>query len=126
MPSVEGKAFSGTATYTTTFQWDQQATEAPCWLDLGEVDMIATVTLNGKKLRTLWCAPYTVDLSSALRKGKNELTIEVTSTWFNRLVYDAGLPEAERKTWTIYGPKANAPLRKRGLMGPVVLNYPAN
>ena len=88
--------------------------------------MIATVTLNGKKLRTLWCAPYSVDLSSALRKGKNELTIEVTSTWFNRLVYDAGLPEAERKTWTISGPKANAPLRKSGLMGPVVLNYLAN
>ena len=123
LPSAEGKAFSGTVTYTTTFPWNQQATDTPCWLDLGEVDMIAAVTLNGKKLRTLWCAPYAVDLSSALRKGKNELTIEVTSTWFNRLVYDAGLPEAERKTWTISGPKANAPLRKSGLMGPVVLKY---
>ena len=123
LPKGEGRAFSGTATYTTTFQWDKEVNEVPCWLDLGEVDMIATVTFNGKRLRTLWCAPYAVDLSSALRKGKNELTIEVTSTWFNRLVYDAGLPEAERKTWTISGPKADAPLRKSGLMGPVVLRY---
>ncbi len=71
----------------------------------------------------MWCAPYSVDLTSALKSGRNELVIEVTSTWFNRLVYDAGQPEGQRKTWTIEGPKAESPLRKSGLMGPVVVRF---
>ena len=79
--------------------------------------------LNGKTLRTLWCAPYSLDISDAVVDGENELEIEVTSTWFNRLVYDASLPESERKTWTLEGPKANNALRESGLMGPVKLVY---
>jgi hypothetical protein len=48
--------------------------------------------------------------------------IEVTGTWFNRLVYDAGQPEEQRKTWTIDGPKKDAALRESGLLGPVELH----
>jgi hypothetical protein len=47
--------------------------------------------------------------------------VKVTNTWFNRLAYDAALPEAQRRTWTIRGPAANAPLEPAGLIGPVVL-----
>jgi hypothetical protein len=92
-------------------------------LDLGSVNMIAVVKINGKKLATLWCPPYAVDISSAVKEGENELVVEVTSTWFNRLVYDASLPENERKTWTISGPSSNNSLRDYGLMGPVKLRY---
>jgi hypothetical protein len=56
-----------------------------------------------------------------VRLGVNRLTVEVTSTWFNRLVYDAGLPEAERKTWTISGPNKDAALQLSGLLGPVTV-----
>jgi hypothetical protein len=49
------------------------------------------------------------------------LSIDVTSSWFNRLVYDAGLPETERKTWTIAGPDKDKELRESGLLGPVNL-----
>ena len=52
-----------------------------------------------------------------------EIEIDVTSTWFNRLVYDAALPEAARKTWTIGSPSKDEPLRESGLMGPVVIRY---
>ena len=90
-------------------------------LDLGRVDMVAVVSLNGKELRTLWAPPYKLDLTEAIKEGTNTLTIEVTSTWFNRLVYDAGQPEANRKTWTINGPSHNAELRDSGLLGPVIL-----
>lgn len=117
----EAKAFSGTATYTTTFNLDQIAPDAKYLLDLGQVEMIAEVSLNGKPLRTLWAPPYRLDLTEAIKKGTNELKIEVTSTWFNRLVYDAGLPETDRKTWTINGPSKDAELRDNGLLGPVVL-----
>ena len=53
--------------------------------------------------------------------GENEIRIRVTSTWYNRLVYDAALPELERKTWTIRGPAPDAPFLPAGLMGPVLL-----
>jgi hypothetical protein len=119
--SPEGKAFSGTVTYSTTFDVANINSNARYSLDLGHVDMIATVTLNGKKLRTLWASPYCLDVTDALKAGSNILQIEVTGTWFNRLVYDAGQPEEQRKTWTINGPKKDAELRESGLLGPVVM-----
>ena len=53
--------------------------------------------------------------------GRNTLTVDVTGSWFNRLVYDAGRPEAGRKTWVLRWPDRNAPLRESGLLGPVIL-----
>ena len=119
--SDEAKAFSGTATYTTTFNIEKVNKGMNVTIDLGNVEMIAVVKLNGKTLRTLWTPPYSLDVSDAVVSGKNTLTVEVTSSWFNRLVYDAGLPEANRKTWTINGPDKNVPLRNSGLLGPVEL-----
>ena len=111
----EGRHFSGTAVYTTTIQ----GKAGFATLDLGEVETVADVYVNGKKLRTLWAPPYRCEIE--LKDGANDIRVEVTSTWFNRLVYDAGLPEAQRKTWTIAGPKKDAPLEMSGLLGPVVV-----
>ena len=119
---AETKAFSGSAKYSKKFVADKSVKASDrVMLDLGKVDMIAAVKLNGKSLGTLWCAPYMIDITEALVDGENELEVVVTSTWFNRLVYDAALPEAERKTWTVAGPSANNKLRETGLMGPVRL-----
>lgn len=120
--SPEGKSFSGTATYTTTFNVKELKKGMTFSLDLGQVDMIAVVSLNGKKLRTLWTPPYSLDLTDAIQKENNTLTIEVTSTWYNRLVFDAGQPEANRKTWTINGPEKDASLMNSGLLGPVSIS----
>jgi hypothetical protein len=117
--SPEAKAFSGTVTYTTTLDAGKIKKGARYSLDLGRVEMIAAVTLNGKKLRTLWTPPYRLDITDAVKPGRNTLQIEVTGTWFNRLVYDANLPEEHRKTWTINGPAKDAALRESGLLGPV-------
>jgi hypothetical protein len=119
--SPEGKAFSGTAIYTTTVDIKKIDSEERYVLDLGEVDMAAAVSINGSNPSKLWSAPYRIDITDRIRRGKNTITIEVTSTWFNRLVYDAGQIEDKRKTWTVAGPDKNSPLRKSGLMGPVVL-----
>lgn len=121
--SAEGKSFSGTATYTTTFNFEGAKRGQRVELDLGKVDMIAVVKLNGKEVHTLWCPPYRTDISDHVRKGENTLVVEVTSTWYNRLAYDAALPEAERKTWTLSGPKAGSALRESGLMGDVTIKY---
>ena len=119
--SKEGQAFSGSATYTTTFNWSNESKEVV--LDLGKVNMIAEVFVNDQKVRTLWCTPYAADITSYVKQGENKLQVKVTSTWFNRLAFDASLPEAERKTWTIEGPKADAKLKEYGLLGPVNLKY---
>ena len=119
--SKEAQAFSGSATYTTTFNWSDESKEVK--LDLGQVSMIAEVFVNDQKVRTLWCTPYSADITSYVKQGENKLQIKVTSTWFNRLAFDASLPEAERKTWTIEGPKAGAQLKEYGLLGPVCLKY---
>ena len=83
--------------------------------------MAAAVVLNGKEVARLWVAPYRVDLKDFIKQGQNILELSVTSTWFNRLVFDAGQPEEKRKTWTISGPGKESALRASGLMGPVKL-----
>jgi hypothetical protein len=119
--SPEGKAFSGTATYTTTFDVNDAATGMEYMLDLGNVDMVATVTINGTQLGSILAPPYRIGLKNLVQQGKNTLSVQVTSTWFNRLVFDAGQLEEKRKTWTIDGPDKNAALRASGLMGPVMI-----
>ena len=111
----EGRHFSGTGTYTTTIQGKAGFVT----LDLGRVETVADVYVNGRKVRTLWAPPYRCEVE--LKNGANEVRIEVTNTWFNRLAYDAGLPEDQRKTWTIAGPKKGVPLEPSGLLGPVVV-----
>lgn len=119
--SAEGKAYSGTAVYRATFDIDETPGEARYLLDLGRVEMIAKVSLNGSGIATKWTYPYTMDITDHLQPGENRLEVAVTGTWFNRLAYDAGLPEQERKTWTINGPKAGSPLKDYGLLGPVFI-----
>ena len=90
-------------------------------LDLGRVDMIADVRVNGEKAGVLWATPYRLDISPWVKEGHNTLQIHVTSTWYNRLAYDANQPEAQRKTWTIAGPDPGSPLHESGLLGPVII-----
>ena len=92
------KYFSGSATYTKTIQapadWFKPG--AHLWLDLGDVENLADVAVNGKSLGILWKAPYKVDVTSALKPGSNQLTIKVTNLWVNRLIGDQQ-PDASGK-----------------------------
>jgi len=49
-------------------------------LDLGKVEMMAKVTLNGKEFETLWMPPFALDVTEALKTGENKLKVLVTST----------------------------------------------
>ncbi|PUZ30039.1 alpha-L-rhamnosidase [Chitinophaga costaii] len=119
--SPAGKAFSGTATYTTTFTIDSVLPNRQYILNLGRVDMVATVAINGTPVGNVLAPPYQLSVNTFLHQGQNTLTVAVTSTWFNRLVYDAGIPEDQRKTWTIDGPDPSATLQATGLIGPVTM-----
>jgi hypothetical protein len=89
------KFFSGTATYTKTIVIPREmlAKDRRIYLDLGRVQVMATVKLNGKDLGILWRPPYRVDVTDALRAGDNAFEIGVTNLWINRMIGDEELAE---------------------------------
>jgi hypothetical protein len=115
------KYYSGTADYKTTFKWKRKNENQRVWLDIGEVANIAEVTVNGINCGVIWTAPYRIDITDALKKGKNKLNIAVTNTWANRMVGDHSLPEAERLIKTTAPYRLEGDLLKAGLLGPVTI-----
>ena len=89
------KYFSGTATYSKTFDLPRSVVSnqpSAIYLDLGIVHALAEVWLNGKSLGVIWTAPWRVDISSAVKARRNKLEIKVTNVWANRLIGDEQLP----------------------------------
>ena len=89
--------YSGTATYSLEFDLPKTL-PGRVMLDLGQVDVIASVAVNGQSLGDLWKTPFAADVTAALHPGKNRLEVKVANLWANRLIADAGLPEAKRLT----------------------------
>lgn len=135
--------YSGIASYHQKFDLAASKLEkgSPVYLDLGNVKNMARVKLNGKDLGVVWTAPYSVDISGALKQKNNQLTIEVVNLWPNRLIGDELKPydgvvndqwpewllknqprTSGRYTFTTSQPyKANTPLFESGLLGPVTI-----
>ncbi|MEI7900881.1 MAG: glycosyl hydrolase, partial [bacterium] len=91
------------------------------FLDLGTVKETANVRLNGKDLGVVWCPPWRVEITEAVKSGENALEIEVVNLWPNRLVGDGKLPAEQRRTKTNisgYYTGEHA-LLSSGLLGPV-------
>jgi hypothetical protein len=139
--------FSGTATYRKQFTLpkDLITEEYSLELDLGNVQVIAEVFVNGTRLGVLWRSPFRVDLDHYVHAGVNDLEVRVTNLWPNRLIGDEHLPEdykcadrrikewpewlvnpterpSERVTFTTwkYWDK-DSPLQPSGLTGPVTI-----
>lgn len=116
------------------------------FLDLGRVEVIAEVKLNGQKLDNLWKEPFRTEITKAVRPGDNHLEIAVTTLWNNRLVGDEYLPAeheyskdhfikklpewyvnnkpkpGERVTFSVWKNfDKSDPLLESGLLGPVRL-----
>jgi hypothetical protein len=118
--------FSGTATYSSTFNVPAAQLQAgrPIFLNLGAVRDIAEVKVNGTSVGITWAPPYRVDVRSALRPGANKLEISVTNEWTNRLIGDRSLPLEKRilsqpppPVW----PGTPSVLLESGLLGSVTL-----
>ena len=54
-------------------------------LDLGKVYEVAEVWVNHKKVGVSWYRPYRVDITGRLKKGRNELRVDVTNILKNYL-----------------------------------------
>ena len=92
----ETRNFAGTVYYKKNVRIDDPD---PHQLDLGEVQGITELTLNGKLLGTRWYGAHVYDLEGVLKEGENELTIKLTTITGN---YMKGLKEnkvAQRWTW---------------------------
>jgi len=91
------KYYSGIATYKKTFNLNNLDGEN-YYIDLGVVNDIARVHVNGKDVGVIWCAPWRIDISGALQKGENILEIEVANRWINRLLGDRQEPDKNVRT----------------------------
>lgn len=76
-----------TGCYTATFVVKRSKALDDCRhiLDLGDVRESARVVVNGKEVATLFAVPFRCDITSYIKKGKNELQVYVTNLPANRI-----------------------------------------
>lgn len=128
--------FAGRAVYVHELE-----TDAPAFLDLGEVKDVANIRVDGRFVACLWEPPF----QTAIPAGKR-LEVEVINTWPNRMIGDAiarksGVQEPIRERWPAWvldnqsdsgtgiftwsnwldGWRADDALLPAGLIGPVVI-----
>ncbi len=135
------KHYSGKATYYKTFDCAQAGKGDKLFLNLGKVNNMARVNLNGKDLGIIWTTPLEVEITDAVQKKNNHLEIEVVNLWGNRLIGDEAyeddgivdgqwpewvLKDEERPskrytftTWKHY--TKDSPLQSSGLLGPITI-----
>lgn len=113
------KYFSGTATYINKFKISKSQKNTETWLDLGEVYAIAKVKINGKQVGGVWTAPYRINITSAIKRGRNNIEVKVVNTWKNKLIGDSKLPEESRKATIAKSLDISGGLQNSGLIGPV-------
>jgi hypothetical protein len=119
--------FSGTAIYSTTFDIPQSCLGVGklVWLDMGDVRNAARVWVNGHLAGDVWQKPYRLEVRAWLRRGSNQLRIEVANLLINALLGQPPPDYTELKK--AYGDrfpypqewKANPGPWPSGLLGPV-------
>lgn len=124
---AEIRYYSGIARYKKQIHLPDNllASDLHIELDLGIVQKVARVTLNGHPVGVLWKPPYRVAVSKFLRPGTNELEVEIANTWTNRLIGDAHLPADKRFCKTNLRERVvrrESKLQPSGLLGPVQLD----
>ncbi len=136
------KYYSGIATYHRTINIPKDVVSdknTEIFLDLGEVNNLARVRINGKDLGVVWTDPFRVKITEVVVAGENQIGIEVANLWPNRLIGDEqkpddGIKNGQWPEWLLNGKprtsgrytfttfkhyKADSPLLKSGLIGPV-------
>ena len=119
------KYFSGEGTYSKTIDapstWFKN--NATLWLNLGDVENLADVVVNGKPLGILWKKPFRLNVTGALKPGYNLVVIKVINLWVNRLIGDKQPGNGKQYTYTtmpFYN--ASSTLLPSGLLGPVSIS----
>jgi hypothetical protein len=118
------KYFSGSATYAKAIDVPAGVfvPGAHLWLDLGDVENLAEVSVNGKYQGIVWKTPFRIDVTQALVPGSNQIVVQVTNLWVNRMIGDQQRWALKKYAFADFTPyKADSPLLPSGLLGPVRL-----
>ena len=118
--------YSGAASYTTSIELD--AVDGPMWIDFGDSEVfdgdttehglvgpsyrvaarspvgeVAQVQVNGVNCGLAWTPPHRVEISSAVRRGTNEIKIIVYNTAANALAADEHIRQLAAASEARYG-----------------------
>ncbi len=105
------KNISGTGDYTATFTLDKGWKEgAGAYIDLGEVDDIFSVKVNGVELPMVSQIATNIDIGPWVQAGENTVEIHVASTIYNQAMATRGVSD-------LFGMSKLQPLSKNGLLG---------
>ena len=77
----------GTGIYTTHIKLSKADAQKQWQIDLGDVRESARVYINGQFIGCAWCVPFILDCKNTLKRGKNEIRIEVTNLPANRIAH---------------------------------------
>ena len=104
------KSFAGIATYENTFSVGK-ATK-PTYIDLGKVQGVSELIINGKNAGVRWYGRHLFDVSAIVQVGENSIKIKITTTLGNYMksLTDKKLSQRWMKTQSLYS---------IGLIGPV-------
>jgi hypothetical protein len=81
------KVTMGTGIYTTHIKLSKADAQKQWQIDLGDVRESARVYINGQFIGCAWCVPFILDCKNTLKRGNNEIRIEVTNLPANRIAY---------------------------------------
>jgi len=83
----ELRNYSGTGSYRIAFDVRPQMlrNDLAVELDLGKIYEVAEVWLNGKRIGVSWFPPYRLDITEHIKRGPNELRIDVLNVLKNHL-----------------------------------------
>lgn len=120
------KYFSGIATYHKSFDLsfnpDTLSAEYRIYLNLGDLEKVGDVWLNGDPLGITWAKPHEYDITEYIQSGDNALIVEIANVWANRVIGDARTGEDFTTTniTNVRGtPWEDVSLVPSGLLGPV-------
>jgi hypothetical protein len=113
------KYLSGHGLYTSTFDLKTVPAGKKVVVDLGMVNNICKVKVNGKYVGGVWTPPYTVDITSAVKAGKNVIEVDVANNFCNRVIGDKVDPSHAKLTISHNSYTAQTQPQASGLQGPV-------
>jgi hypothetical protein len=105
------KHFAGEVIYEKTINLTDDKYQ---YIDLGDVQGVSELSLNGKLIGTKWYGAHTYDIADAVKKGENKLSIKLTTITGN---YMKSLKDnATAQHWT-----NRQPYHSMGIIGPVTI-----
>ncbi|WP_379963142.1 glycosyl hydrolase [Epilithonimonas sp. UC225_85] len=80
------QSFSGTGVYTTTLNLNKKNTD-DYLLKFDKLYESAKIIVNGQEAGIVWSIPFEINIGKYLKKGKNNIQIEVCNLMANRIRY---------------------------------------